>query len=321
MMGMGGRGGMMGAGGGGGMQNWTPGYGAPTTGTRIHDYAPTVSSTYYQKEQWAVLAERYALTMEWSEQVNQKWAPIEEAKLHYHLAAMGAASMVPAEFQGALNPENIALEGRRLEQRAVDAYVAAQRDLVPPEIKENLMESARLAALRKTRLVDPDDPTAGDDQGAGAEGMEPGAGTGMEIVPAAVTEADGVAFERRVAVEYEALLRSYIMGPIAGAQFRTDYYPRDRDYTEDGRPVYRSVSPTLVWSDAPAATQSGGGMLGGMAGGPLGGPMPGMGGMMGMGRGGAPAGGRGGMMPPMPGGGGGPVPQGPGVMGASASAG
>jgi hypothetical protein len=169
--------------------------------------------------------------------------------------------------------------------------------------------------------VDPDDPTAGDDQGAGAEGMEPGAGTGMEIVPAAVTEADGVAFERRVAVEYEALLRSYIMGPIAGAQFRTDYYPRDRDYTEDGRPVYRSVSPTLVWSDAPAATQSGGGMLGGMAGGPLGGPMPGMGGMMGMGRGGAPAGGRGGMMPPMPGGGGGPVPQGPGVMGASASAG
>jgi hypothetical protein len=135
----------------------------------------------------------------------------------------------------------------------------------------------------------------------------------MEIVPAAVTEADEVAFERRVALEYEALLRSYIMGPIAGAQFRTDYYPRDREYTAEGRPVHRSVSPPLVWSDAPSAAQGGGaGMAGGMAGGPMG--M--MGGMMGMGRGGAPAGGRGGMMPPMPGSGGG----GGGPMAAQAGA-
>jgi hypothetical protein len=140
-------------GGGGGGQAWNPGFGEPASGTRLHDYAPTASSTFYQKEQWTALSERYELTMEWAHQLNRKWAPIEEAKLHYNLAAMGAAMMVPSEFQNVLNPMNIALEGRRLEQRAVDAYVEAQIARVPQEIKDNLLESARLAVLREPRQL------------------------------------------------------------------------------------------------------------------------------------------------------------------------
>lgn len=334
--GMGGMGGPMGGGGGGG-QAWNPGFGEPASGTRLHDYAPTASSTFYQKEQWTALSERYELTMEWAHQLNRKWAPIEEAKLHYNLAAMGAAMMVPSEFQNVLNPMNIALEGRRLEQRAVDAYVEAQIARVPQEIKDNLLESARLAVLRKTRFRDPDSPEAGTESPAPAPALaspppaEEGAAATAPAAPAAPPpapeveidlppasiEQDRAEFDRRVQMEYESLLRSYIMGLGAGAWFRTDYYPSDRSYSAEGRPALNSVAPPRVWSDAPAAatsSSSGGGMPGGMM-------MPGGPPMMGGPRGAAGPGARGGMSAPPGGGAGTGAPVAPMAAGVSSQPG
>lgn len=286
-------GGMGGAGARGSMVTWSPGFGEPTSTTRLHDYAPTASSTFYQKEQWKELSRRYELTMEWAHQLNIKWAPIEEAKLHYNLAAMGAAMMVPSEFQSALNPMNIALEGRRLEERAVDQYVRKQIDLIPEEIRDNLWESARLAVFRKTRLRDPDDPEAGakasSDNAAGGSATETEPG-----VPAASLEQDRAEFDRRVQLEYTSLLRAYVMGMNAAGWFRTEYDPRDRQYDDAGRPVLKSVAPSRVWSEAPsaAASTTGGPGMRGMPGGMMG---PGGPGMMGGGRGPTPPGARGGM--------------------------
>lgn len=336
--GMGGMGGGMGGGaGGGGGQAWIPGFGEPASTARLHDYAPTASSTFYQKEQWTALSERYELTMEWAHQLNRKWAPIEEAKLHYNLAAMGAAMMVPTEFQNVLNPMNIALEGRRLEQRAVDAYVEAQIARIPQEIKDNLLESARLAVLRKTRFRDPDNPEAEAESPAPAPApaspppaeagaAAPAAATApaapaapppapeVEIdLPPASIEQDRAEFDRRVQLEYESLLRSYVMGLGAGAWFRTDYYPRDRSYSDTGRPAMNSVAPPRVWSDAPAAatsSSSGGGMAGSMM-------MPGGPAMMGGPRGAAGPGARGGVSAPPGGGAGTGAPMAPMAAGVS----
>ncbi len=192
------------------------------------DYA-TSASAFVEDPQWAELDERYEVSMEWARQIDAKWQPIRKAELHYHLAALGLAISRPQSDWDVLHPRQIDLEGRRMRERYIDAYVAAQRDFIPPKVMENLRESARLAVERKTRL------SSGKPKAGSAE-------TGAESAPPPSPE-DLAAFEKRWAEELEYLIYVYIAGYDAAPWCRTAYDPADRTFDDQGRPKFGKLAP------------------------------------------------------------------------------
>lgn len=262
----------------------------------LQDYA-TNASSYSDEDQWEQLDERYEVSMEWARQIDAKWQPIRREELHYNLAALGLAIARPSSDWDVLHPNQIALQGKRVRERTVDAYIRAQRDLIPPEVMENLRESARLAVERKTRWGTPEAP-AGQPAAPAAGGMGmpalPAGPAGAGAAQAALSPEDQAAFERRVAEELEYLICVYLAGNDSVPWYRTAYDPEDRKFDADGVPVYDKHEPPYYHSNsgAPArtapsagASAGGGGGRPGLPGVPGGGGGPGMSGMPGGGTG------------------------------------
>jgi len=320
-MGMGGGAGAR-AGGGGEWPLGRPG-GAPSA--PLQDYQPG-GADWGTQPQWSKLVDRYWVSLQWARQINAKWNPVRREVLHYALAAQGAAATVPESHWNLTHPMDFYLEGQRAQNRWAEAYIKAQWDLVPDEVRENLKQSARLAVMRKTRLMDEEGQkelalaaqaglgagagaaaapagaaaaASGAAAGAGAPTPAPAAPTGPSVGALKLTEADIEAFNKRVAEEYEYLMRVYIMGYDSAPWYRVAYDPQDRSFDADGRPILLDFTPPPY--KARGVTGGGGGGAaapsGGGGAGPMMGPMGGMGGAMGgrMGGPGSMPGGRSGM--------------------------
>jgi hypothetical protein len=202
----------------------------------IQDYATSVAR-YTDDDQWSQLDERYEISMEWARQIDLKWQPVRKAELHYHLAALGLAIARPSADRDVIHPEQIALQGQRLRERYVDEYVRTQRDLIPPQVMENLLESAKLAVERHTRLVSPESMAGEAESGS----------------------IDSITYQRRLAEELEYLIEVYLVGNDAAPWCRTAYDPEDRVFTDEGIPVLEKQEPTYFHSDS---ARSGGRSLG-----------------------------------------------------------
>jgi len=324
-MGMMGMGGARGGGGGGGGGEWPLGRPGAASAP-IQDFQPG-GAEWGTQPQWRELVDKYWVSLQWAREMNAKWNPVRREVLHYSLAAQGAAATVPESHWGLTHPMDFYLEGQRAQNRWAEAYVKAQWDLVPDEVKENLKQSARLAVMRKTRLMDEEGQKEqeGQAQGAGQAGMGvapsgaagaagaagAGAPAGGAAAPAPppmgtpapsvgalkLTDADIEAFNQRVAEEYEYLMRVYIMGYDSAPWFRQAYDPQDRSFSADGRPVLLDFTPPPYKArDTTGGGGAGGGRAAAPAGGPgrgaagtMMGPMGAMGGRPGMGgMGGAP---------------------------------
>jgi hypothetical protein len=286
----------------------------------IQDFA-TSAAAYTDDPQWSELDERYEVSMEWARQIDLKWQPIRKAELHYHLAALGLALARPSADWAVLHPEQLDREARRIRERYVDAYVAAQRNLIPAAVMENLKESARLAVERKTRLrgatPEPTAPAAPAAEAGGAPAaplLGAGPGGAPSAAPGAPAAADApkptpediAAFERRCAEELEYLIYVYLVGYDAAPWFRTAYEPSERTFDANGVPQLEKHEPKYYHSDSGEGTTSTTSTATGSRGmaGP-GGMMPGMGpgGMGGGSGGGRPGMGAMGGPPGMPAGG------------------